>query len=132
MVTEKQSVIPISRRTIRGSRIERIPIRNLWHPLIAPVPRPEIQIRRPVVRQILGVAASRATGELANIAGRHGRVEGVAANDLVHVRRRCHAGVHERIDAVDDELRAAEAKHGWAADAAAWEAAAPKLRGSIG
>jgi len=42
----------------------------------------------------------------------HGGVEGGAADDLVEVRGGDGAGVDERVEALDDELRALEAEHG--------------------
>ena len=42
----------------------------------------------------------------------HGHVERVSAYDLVEMGRGEDAWVHERVHAVDDELRALEAHHG--------------------
>lgn len=44
--------------------------------------------------------------------GRHGGVEGVAADDLVQVGGGDYAGVYEGVQTVDDELRTLEAEHG--------------------
>lgn len=54
---------------------------------------------------------------LGDIVGGHGGVEGVTTNNLVDVRRGDLAGVDKGVDAVDDELGAAESKHGQTARA---------------
>ena len=54
---------------------------------------------------------------------RHRHVERVAAHNLVHVRRRDLTWVNQRVDSVDDYLRAPEAQHRHAVAAAEtlWE-----------
>lgn len=66
---------------------------------------------------ILRVVACRASGRLRRVVvnGFHGDVESVAANDLVHMGRRSDAGLDQRVDAVDNELRALETHHSGAA-----------------
>lgn len=83
----------------------------LRHALVGAVPGLEVNIGRPVVGEILRVCATRAGGGRRRVVaiGRHARVEGVASDDLVHVRGRCVARLNEGVDTVDRELRASEA-----------------------
>lgn len=89
-------------------------VNHLRHPLIAPVLGPEVQVGRPVVGKVLGEGAGGAggLGGRVVVTRRHGRVEGVAADDLVHVRGGEHARVDERVETLDGELAALEAHHG--------------------
>src|SRR3569833_622076 len=90
----------------------------------------EVEAGGPVVAEVLGVRARRASGQDRRVValGIHlkpsqharrgvehtvvrepyGDVEGAAADYLVSVRRRAHAGVDDGVDALDDELRAGE------------------------
>lgn len=73
----------------------------------------EVQGGGPVVGLVLGVGArgaGREGGEVVAVDG-HVHPEGVAADDLVHVRRVLHAREDERVGALDDELGAGEAEH---------------------
>ena len=85
-----------------------LPVRNLSHAFKAPVSGLKVQVCRPVVRKVIGRAACRASRGLCNIGGRHGSVKGVAADDLVHVRRRQAAGLDERVQPLNSDLGAAE------------------------
>lgn len=94
-------------------------VRELRHPSVRAVARAEVHHRRPVVREVLGERAARA-GRLRHEVVRvraHRGLEGVPAYDLVHVGGHYDARVHEGVEALDRELRAAEADHllGWRA-----------------
>ena len=123
----------------------------LRHALEGPVARLEVQVRRPVVGQVLGERAGGAVRTLGDVARRHRGVERVAAHDLVDVRRGDLAGVDQprtqhhkcqsrssllgrscqleggensRVKPVDDDLGTSEPQHGGAsAEAAAATAA---------
>jgi len=68
----------------------------------------------PVVGEVLGEGARRAAGLVRDVA-LHGRVEPVAAHDLVDVRRRRLARLHEGVQPLDADRAAAEAQRrlGW-------------------
>ncbi len=87
---------------------------ELGHAPVGAVAGAEVQHRRPVVGEVLGERAARAGRVGDQVVARrrvHARVERVAAHDLVHVRRRHRARVYQRVEALDDELRAAEPDH---------------------
>lgn len=64
-----------------------VPVGQLRHALVGPVTGAEVQVGRPVVGEVVAVAACRAVGYLGNVdAGFDGCVEGIAADDLVDVR----------------------------------------------
>lgn len=92
---------------------------HLGNPLEAAVPRAKVDVGGPVVGKVLRVGAARAGRQLGRVVldGRHGRVERVAADDLVHVRRRPLARVDQGVEAVHHELRAPEAHELLADDA---------------
>jgi len=83
----------------------------LLHPLESAVLGAEVQIRGPVVGKVLAEHAARARGLLRHVFGRHGGVEVVASHNLVHVRGRDLAGIDEGVQAVDDDVAAAEPQH---------------------
>ena len=84
---------------------------SLGDTLVGAVPGLEVQVGGPVVGEVVGKLAGSAAGTRRNVTGGHGRVEGVAADDLVHVAGRDLSGVHERIQAIDHNLRASEPQH---------------------
>ena len=89
-------------------------VHHLRHALVGAIARLEVEVRRPVVREVLAKRARRA-GRLDGgvvLDRRHGGVEGVAADDLVDVRRLDHPWSHQGIQTLDDELRALEPHHG--------------------
>ena len=62
-------------------------IHHLRHPLVGAILRAEVHISRPVIREVLAKGTRRA-GRFSRrivVPGSHGRVETVAADDLVHV-----------------------------------------------
>lgn len=76
-----------------------------------PVPCPEIEHRGPVVGEILRVETGRAGGPLADVdGGVDGGVEGVAADDLVHVGRGGVAGLDDRVETLHGQGLASEAQ----------------------
>jgi len=74
----------------------------------------EVHVGCPVVGKILRESARCAGRLLGRVvhAGLHGRVERVAANDLVDMGGLQHAGVDEGIETFDDQPVALEAHHG--------------------
>jgi hypothetical protein len=64
---------------------------------------------------ILRVPTRGAGRQFGDIRRRHGDVEGIAANDLMHVRRGSLSRIDERIDTIDDCLRTSKSQHGEAA-----------------
>ncbi len=87
--------------------------RELGHALVRPVAGSEVEDRGPVVREVFRERAAGARGFRGEIVRRrvHGGVEGIAPDDLVKMRRRYRAGTYQRVQTVDDELRATEAHH---------------------
>lgn len=87
---------------------------ELGDALVGTVASTEVQDGGPVVGEVLGERAAGAGRVLDKVVcGRvHVGRERVAAHDLVHMRRADNAWVDERVEALDDELRAAEADHG--------------------
>ncbi len=92
---------------------------TLGDALVAAVASLEVQVRCPVVGEVIGKLAGGAGGVLGDVVGGHGDVEGVAADNLVDMRRGDLAGVDEGVDPVDDDLSAPEPKHGHAVGATA-------------
>ncbi|KAH8159689.1 hypothetical protein CIB48_g8568, partial [Xylaria polymorpha] len=84
---------------------------TLGNTLVRAVPGLEVQVGGPVVAEVLAEGAGGARRGGRDVAGGHGGVEGVAAHDLVHVRRGDGARVHEGVEPVDDDLRAPEPQH---------------------
>lgn len=70
----------------------------------------------PVVGEILNEGARRASGlgDEVVLDGVHGDVERVATHNLVKMGGVEHAGVDDRVDTIDNELRAGKPKHGLA------------------
>lgn len=91
---------------------------TLWNPFITPIARLKIQIRRPIIREIIRKLTSRAARVGRDIVCGHGDVERVTPHNLVDVWRGHLAGVDEGVDPVDDDLGAAEPEHSQAAAAA--------------
>ena len=60
---------------------------QLRHPLITTIARAEIETSGPIIREVLGIRATGASGESGWIEGvwRHGDVEGVSAGNLMDV-----------------------------------------------
>lgn len=71
----------------------------------------EVQVRGPVVGEILGHLARSAGGSGTDIT-RHRRVERVAADNVVDVGRRRHARLHDGVETLDGQGRAREAESG--------------------
>ena len=67
----------------------------LRHALVRPVPGLEVQVRGPVVREILRERTRGAVRHGRDILSRHRSVERVAANDLMDVGTRYGAGIDE-------------------------------------
>jgi hypothetical protein len=86
------------------------PIRHLRYPPKRPVPCLEVQIRRPVIAQIIRWATGRTRRQFRDIRGGHRCVEGVAAYYLVDVRRWDHPWVYEGVETLDGYLGTAEAE----------------------
>jgi hypothetical protein len=82
----------------------------LRHSLVCAVPSLEEYRCRPVVGEVICGLAGRACGELGWIHDLWTHVwhKRVAANDLVQVCRRRVPRFHQRVETVDDELRASE------------------------
>ena len=102
--------------------------RELRHALVGAVAGAEVEVRGPVVGEVVAVAACCAGRVVGNVGQRHRLVESVATDDLVLVRGWDGAGVDQRIDAVDDELVAAEPEHGWTRAIVGWEGGRIKIR----
>jgi hypothetical protein len=81
-----------------------IPVGNLRNTLVASVPGLEVQIRRPVVRQVIRITARRARSQIGDVSLRHRGVERVASHNLMHVRRRGLARVDQRVDPINHDL----------------------------
>ena len=80
--------------------------------MIGPVGRMlEEQVRGPVVREVFCHLAGSAGASRADVA-RHGRVEGVAADDVMQMRGRVGAGLDDGVEALDCEGGAGEAEAG--------------------
>ena len=79
------------------------------HPLVRAVGVLEEHHSRPVVGEVFREGARRARRLLRDVPF-HGRVEGIAAYDLVQVRRRDAAWLDERVETLDGDGRAAEAQ----------------------
>ena len=79
-------------------------VRKLTHALVRAVAGSEVQDGGPVVGQVFGEGAASACRLLDEIVRCrvHGRVERVAPDDLVEMRRGDRAGAHERIETFDD------------------------------
>lgn len=71
----------------------------------------EVEVGSPVVGKVLGELASRASRRVGHVAGRHGGVEAIAADNLVDVRRGDGSRVDQRVETVNDELGASEPQH---------------------
>ncbi len=85
----------------------------LRHAPECPVAGTEVQDRRPVVGEVLHVGTTGAAGGSDQIVTRtHRGIERVATHDLVQMRRGQKARVDQRVEALKDELRAAEPYHG--------------------
>ena len=66
----------------------------------------------PVVGLVLGERTRRALGGLGVVnLGVHGNVESITTDDLVKMGSVLHAGVHEGISSLNNELRAGESQH---------------------
>lgn len=102
--------------------LKKFAVGNLRHALIRPVTRAEVHVGGPVVGEVVAVGTSGAACELGDVLRGHGYVEGVSSDDLVEVRGGELPGVYEGVDAVDDDLGAAEAEHGWSGGGEAGEA----------
>jgi hypothetical protein len=95
---------------LRGEPVvEQESVRDLRNALVTPIPRLEVQVGGPVVGKVVSRSTRRARGDLGNVRVGHGGVEGIAADDLVHVRRGDLARVNEGVEALDGDLRAPEA-----------------------
>jgi len=84
---------------------------DLRNALEGPVAGLVIEVRRPVVAEILAVCAAGARRDLGRVVavGRHAGVERVSTDDLVHVGGWHIARLDQGVNLVDDELRATEA-----------------------
>lgn len=92
---------------------------NLGDSVVRPFLILEEHDGRPVVRHVLGEGAGCAGRLLHEVVAVHvhGDIEGVAADDLVEMRRVEHARVDQGVDSVDDELGAGEPQHGLSGNA---------------
>jgi len=90
---------------------EEQPVGHLRNTLVAVIAGLEVEVGSPIVREILSVAAGGASGEVANIRIGHRDIEGVSSNDLVHMARWELAWIDKRVDAVNNDLRAAKSQH---------------------
>lgn len=94
---------------LRGEPVvEQETVRDLRDALVTSVRGSEVDVRRPVVAEVVGRATGRAGCLLGDVGRRHGDVEGVASYDLVHVRGWRPARLHERVEALNGDLRASE------------------------
>ena len=91
--------------------IDAIPVWNLRNPLVTAIASLKVEVGSPVVGEIFRVAARGAGGELTDVGVGDSDVESVASDDLVQVRRWELSWVDERVDSIDDQLRAAETQH---------------------
>jgi hypothetical protein len=93
-----------------NANLVHAPVWNLRYTLVGAITGLEVKVRRPIVGQIVGGTASSTGREVANVRRRHGRVEGVAPHNLVHVRGAELAWVDERVESLDGDLRASESE----------------------
>lgn len=87
---------------------------TLLNTLVCAVLRLEVQVRGPVVGEILRELAGCAGCGVRDVTGGHGDVEAVSSDDLVDVGRGDLARVDEGVKTVDDDLGAPESQHGHA------------------
>jgi len=88
--------------------VEQEAIRHLRNTLVAAVGSPKVDVGGPVVRKIIGRVAGGAGGDLGDVGHGHGDVEGISSHDLMHVWRRRLAGVDQRVQTLNGDLRTAE------------------------
>lgn len=81
-------------------------VHHLRHAFKGAVLRLEVQVCGPVVAEVFGVVARCARGGSGWVKfdRLHRRIESVTTDDLMHVGRRGHSRLHERVDTVVDEL----------------------------
>ena len=84
---------------------------GLRYALVGAVAGLEVEVRSPVVAEVLAELTGGAGGNLRDVTSCHRRVESVASHDLVHVRRRDQARVDEGVEPVNDDVWAAEPQH---------------------
>jgi hypothetical protein len=77
---------------------------ELLDALVSPVLSLEVQVGSPVVGEVLAESAGSARCGARYIAGGHGGVEAVTADDLVLMGRGDGTGVDERVQTVNDHL----------------------------
>jgi hypothetical protein len=108
MVVKQQSARVKKKKANSSLATPDIPVGCLRHSLVAAIASAEVHIRSPVVGPIFFIATGRAGGYFRNVGRGHRYVERITPDDLVQVRGRREAGVHEGVDAVDDDLVAAK------------------------
>ena len=104
--------------------LEELSVRDLRYSFVRSISGLEVEVGRPVVGKILGVATCGARRLLGDICHLHCSVEGITTDNLMQMRRGSLAGIDERIDTINGELRAAEPQHGEAivtSELGAWE-----------
>ena len=87
-------------------------VTSLRDALVGAVAGLEVEVRRPVVTEVLAELTGGASSRLGDVTRCHGGVEPVPSHDLVHVRRGDQARVDEWVKPVDDYVRAPEPQHG--------------------
>jgi hypothetical protein len=72
----------------------------------------EVQVRRPIVGEILRELASGARSRGSNITRRHRSIEPISSYNLMDVTGWDLAGVDEGVETIDNRLRTTESQHG--------------------
>lgn len=88
----------------------QVPVRDLRNASITPVASLEVQVGSPIIREVVCEIACGARCKTANISARNCKIKGVASNDLMHMSGRKLVRIDERIDAVNDDLRASKSQ----------------------
>jgi hypothetical protein len=93
-----------------GKNVRSTALRNAHEGAVAGL---EVQVRRPIVGEILGELAGGASSGSRNIARCHRGVEAVSSYDLVDVSSGDLARVDEGVKPVDNDLGASKSQHGY-------------------
>lgn len=84
---------------------------SLRNTLVSAIACLEIEVRCPVVAEILTELAGSAGSNIGDITGGHRSIEGVSSHNLVNVWRGDQARVDKGVEPVNNDIRASEPQH---------------------